>query len=567
MALEPRALRHRRARPKPIVMLTAIALCSALAWIYIAYYMPNMHMAAVLDAANARLVIAGAETGERPLVKPGGILLSVDTIRKHFDPNIFWDEEAQTVIITTENRLIKMKTDSLTAFVNRVAQELSLPASEEGGVVYVPMEILHALYGIEGRFVEESGTVFFDVLDAAKLIAHVTSKHAVLRVGPSKHEPIAARLTPGDELLVVEASEGWYAATSSEGFFGYVPQKALGDIEKVEPASKGPVSAGTQKVAKRINLTWEHVFSRNPDTASIPDMPGLNVISPTWFEVANEEGDIKNKACSEYASWAREKGYKIWALLDNGFDPERTNAVLRSAEKRESVAAQILAYAVIYQIDGINIDFENVYYEDRAFFTQFVRELSALLHEQGLTVSVDVTMKSKSRTWSMFYDRSALAEAVDYVMLMAYDEHSSGSKVAGSVASLPWAKAGLLGVLEEVPNEKLVLGVPFYTRIWREESEGGRRVVKSSAVGMEYAQARLKETRADVSYDPLSGQNYAVYEADGIRHQVWLEDETSLTARLGLIEEYGLAGIASWRRGFEKPEMWELIDRVLNPPN
>jgi spore germination protein YaaH len=313
----------------------------------------------------------------------------------------------------------------------------------------------------------------------------------------------------------------------------------------------------------KINLTWEAVGARNPDVSKIKEMRGLNVISPTWFGVADERGLVSNKADVSYVKWAHARGYKVWPLIENGFDVKRTSAFLRDISARELIVQQMLAYAQMYGFDGYNIDFENVSYDDRGLLVQFVREVAPLLREQGLIVSMDVTIKSGSLTWSMCYDRKALAEALDYMMVMAYDQHTLGSPVAGSVATLPWTEEGLRGVLEEIPAQKLLLGVPFYTRIWKEETVGGKLRITSKAYGMEQVEEIMKQNRATVQWDARAGQNLATYREGGALYKVWLEDEESVAQRVALVKKYGLAGIASWRRGFEKPNIWNVISNGL----
>ncbi|NLL58147.1 MAG: hypothetical protein GX244_06520, partial [Firmicutes bacterium] len=249
----------------------------------------------------------------------------------------------------------------------------------------------------------------------------------------------------------------------------------------------------------------------------------------------------------------------------NSFDRDLTASVLRSSEKREKVIGQLLAFSQLYDLDGINVDFENMHLQDRDNFTQFIRELAPLAREQGLTLSVDVTFKSSNINWSQIYDRKALAESVDYVMVMAYDEHWGTSPVAGSVSSLPWVERGLQGVLQEIPADKLLLGIPFYTRLWEiEYLEGGSEKVSSRAYGMDRIKSILEEAGAQITFCEESGQNVAAYQQGDKYYKVWLEDLTSLESRLALVEKYGLAGAAAWRRGFESSEIWNIFDACLN---
>jgi spore germination protein YaaH len=295
-------------------------------------------------------------------------------------------------------------------------------------------------------------------------------------------------------------------------------------------------------------------------------MPGLQVVSPTWFEVVDEKGTLANKADPAYVKWAHARGYKVWGLVSNGFNPDYTKAFLADFRLREKLIVQILHYANLYDLDGINLDFENVYLHEKEPLVQFVRELTPYLHEQGLTVSMDVTVKSTSERWSMFYDRQALGSVVDYIVIMAYDEHGGSSPVAGSVASFPWTEKGLQGVLEEVPADKVILAVPFYTRLWKETKQADGSVkVTSKALSMSGAENWLNEKKLTPELDEQTGQYFVQYvdKTEGATYKMWLEGEDSLLKRIELIHRYNLAGLAGWRRGLEKDDTWSKIDKSL----
>ena len=546
------------------LMTAAFILLLAGSLLY--YFLPGYVQ--VDFSGEGPLLIMGdrvVETGSVVVAEEGNILVSLDFFLEEVDPRAFWDKEEQTLSLTTEGKLIRMNTERLTAYINTNPVDLSFPLLEIDGSPYLPLEFLLPYYPLHMTYIEEQDIVLLDRDDQKPLPAE-TLQVTKLRGHPSLRSPFYIHLEAGRPLDIFAEEEGWYRVRSEEGLVGY--------ISKDEAVLKGAITLPEEKtvfsrrlpwrpMGERINLTWEFAYSRR-DTSNIPPMPGVNVVSPTWFHLRDDEGNLRNLADPEYVSWAHGRGYQVWALVTNNFDRDLTHEVLKSSARRQKVIDQLLVFASMYDLDGINIDFENMHFEDRDLLTQFMRELTPLAHEQGLTVSIDVTMISGSLNWSRIYDRPALAEIVDYIALMAYDEHWGSSPVAGPVASLPWVERGLKAVLEEVPAEKLLLGIPLYARLWKEEmQEGGGVEVSANAYSMGRIREILARENAEVIWDNRAQQNYAEYLDGDVLHRVWIEDKESIRQRVELVNKYNLAGIASWRRGLEDPEIWPFIQQLL----
>lgn len=341
------------------------------------------------------------------------------------------------------------------------------------------------------------------------------------------------------------------------------------DIEYVP----GDVDDG---ISGKINLTWHQIYNTGV-TRTGNHMDGLNVISPTWFTLVDNTGltpysyehefysdlnmyiaDLGNK---EYIKDCKEEGYKVWAMFSTEGSPSKTSKFLNSSPARAACVKMMKEFILKYDLDGINLDFENMYQDDRDLYSQFVKEMADMCHSVGAILSVDVTKyEPTSYTYSMCYDRTAIAKYADYVALMAYDQNGTWSTEAGSVADLKWTENAVIKTLEEVPNEKLLLGIPFYARIWETVDD---KVVKTSAVGMTTVANKIAENNATVYYDEKTGQNYAEWTLDNRVFKIWIEDKTSIQARLDLIEKYDLAGVASWSKTFETPDIWEFIEENL----
>ena len=325
--------------------------------------------------------------------------------------------------------------------------------------------------------------------------------------------------------------------------------------------------ANTALAAGQLSVLWDWQApgEKSGRLAEQPRLPGVNVLSPSWFIIANEKGKIKDKkgnASLDYVRQAHARGYQVWALITNDFNPDMTKKLLGSPMGRANAVREMKSLAKKYELDGINIDFENIYPEDKDRLTDFVGEISRALQAEGLTVSMDITIPSSSGMWSRCYDRRGLAEQVDYLMLMAYDEHSAASTISGSVASLGWVEKGITATLAEgVPPKKLLLGMPLYMRIWQEDIKTGK--AKGKTLSMSQAEQMIADRGLAPVWLPEAGQHYFEYTEGGSRYRVWQENRRSLALKASLVSRYDLAGGAYWRSTLETPDVWETLAQVM----
>ncbi|MGM9580566.1 MAG: glycosyl hydrolase family 18 protein [Anaerovibrio sp.] len=325
--------------------------------------------------------------------------------------------------------------------------------------------------------------------------------------------------------------------------------------------------ANTALAAGQVSVLWDWQApgEKASRLAEQNKLPGVNVLSPSWFIIANEKGKIKDKkgnASLDYVRLAHEHGYQVWALITNDFNPDMTKKLLASPMGRANAVREMKVLAKKYELDGINIDFENIYPEDRDRLTDFVGEISRGLRAEGLTVSMDITIPSNSGMWSRCYDRKGLAEQVDYLMLMAYDEHSAASTVSGSVASLGWVEKGITATLAEgVPPKKLLLGMPLYMRIWQEDVKTGK--AKGTTLSMSQAEQMIADRGLAPVWLPEAGQYYFEYAEGKSRYRVWQENRRSLALKAALVSHYDLAGGAYWRSTLETLDVWEALAQVM----
>ncbi|MFT4416018.1 glycosyl hydrolase family 18 protein [Fredinandcohnia humi] len=510
---------------------------------------------------------------EDALIEDGIVYFPLSYIQETIDDSIIIDESSKSIILTTRDKVYQMPSESLTYFVNEEPHQLEFPIYKiENDIPYISIDPFQGLYQIEYEFISETGITVVringETIQTAFVKGEQKESHLFLRSEPTLTSPYAEGLEAEDLVYIEDEQEDYYYVRKENGIAGYVKKNILKGKEtsKLEIAKIQENSTPIQVPSMPVNLTWEAVYTKNPDTSKIPEMPGVNVVSPTWFSLKNKEGDIENLGSTAYINWAKAKNYQVWGLFSNDFDPDKTHEAFKDFETRKKMIRQLLEYSGMYQLDGINLDIENVYEEDGPLVTQFVKEATPFFHEAGLVVSMDVTFISSSGNWSKFYEREKLAEVVDYMIVMAYDEHWGTSPVAGSVASLPWVEGNLQDILELVPNDKLILGVPLYTRLWKEaDTAGGNIEVSSKAYSMEAIQEWIKARNLVPVLDEASGQNYVEYrdENEKTTYKVWLEDELSIKKRIQLIHNYDLAGVASWSRFFADETAWTSISTSI----
>lgn len=534
-------------------------------------FLPNFsHQEPEWSGKSKPVFIEGQWSGYTAKGEGATLKLPLPLVQQQIDAYAYGDPDGETAILTTAHDMLVLKKDGKAAELNGADYKLAAAAENADGVLYVPVEPLERLYGI--RIAEESPEGSVIVMKAGEKFRTAAAvdggwlRSPKLRSEASVKAPIVAELEEGAELRVWSEKDGWLYAQTDDGRAGYIPDKDVqtGKEETVPSLEVKPTQASGEWAKRKINLAWEAVYERKPNPDVIEEMKGVNVVSPTWFSLKDGEGNVSNKADSAYVGRAHNRGKQVWGLFSNGFEADWTRAMLGDYETRSRAIGQVLEHAKTFKLDGINLDFENVYTEDKAPFVEFVREFTVRARAQGLTVSIDVTPKSSTEMWSAFLDRRALGDTVDFMMVMAYDEHWASSPEAGSVASLPWVEKAVKRILEEdeVPASKLVLGIPLYTRVWTETKEGGKTKVKSSAVGMETSQRLVAESGAKKEFLEDVGQNYAQYTEDGATKRIWLEDGESLKRRVGLADQYELAGVASWTRSFASAEAWDILQTV-----
>ncbi|MGZ9587325.1 glycosyl hydrolase family 18 protein [Paenibacillus marinisediminis] len=550
-----------------LLILLGVCLLTVAAWQGWKEWMPNFEYAAPDTSVKQPISWNGEMTTYSAAGSGRSLLIPLSALQERIMPQAIYESESNLVILTDDTHVATVPLNSSEGTLDGKVKDWKLPAQNVNGDIYVPSVVLEELGVVKTIEYPASGVVQLvlpgEELQYGQIVSSVKAdKQYAMRQEPNKKSPIVKEIAAGTKVTLWGEQDGWYRIQEDEGLIGYIPSSEI----EVTTTWKMPQAEKLEKPAfvqenTPVTLAWEAVYSKNPNTEDLPDMPGVNVISPTWFSLADDEGNVSSKVDEKLVKWAHAQDKFVWGLYSNSFEPERTTAALSTYERRSKTINQLLQYMEQYNLDGINIDYENVNVEDRDKLTQFVRELTPQFHRNGLVVSIDVTAKSSSGKWSMFLDREALGRSVDYMMVMAYDEHWATSPEAGSVSSLPWAEQAVRRIMEEddVPANKLVLGMPLYTRIWTETVENGETKVSSKTIGMESMKKWIAENNVEPVMSEETGQHYAEVSKDGQKQRVWIEDTTSINSRIQMAQDMKLGGVAVWARSFGDEELWKML--------
>lgn len=515
------------------------------------------------DSINLVIEDSPIETNSSPIIQEDKVLIPVDLFKEHIYDDVELSEKYNRLYVNIKNPDFNLEDDSLTT---RLKEGINLNFLTEkiNDINYINLTGLEKLFSIEVNYIKD-----FNILTIDKSIENVTygviSDDTNLRPEESYFSFTMDKLKEGEKVKVFKNGEDWIKVRTNKGFIGYVLSKKV-DVETtdLDVDKKLNIIREDYNPDGKINLVWDHINKYSPDLSLEDKIEGLDVISPTWFSIVSGNGYVINNGDIEYVRDAHDKGYKVWGLITNNFDKDLTKKLLADEKAQENAINQILLYSSIYNLDGINIDFENVYYEDKDNLTAFVDKLTSILKKQNLVVSMDMTIPSASPTWSKFYDREKLGKIIDYAMVMTYDEHWSSSPKSGSVASIDWVDMGIERTLKYIPKEKLLMGIPFYTREWEEyRDDNGKIKVKSRALSMKKVEEIIKENNSDIIWLEDIGQYYTEYNIDKSRYRIWIEDEKSIELKANLVFKHDLKGAASWRKGFEKKEVWNVLYKVL----
>ena len=533
---------------------------------------------------QAAIILEDELTELRARIIDGEAYVTTDLLYEYLNSRFYWDAKENLLLYTTPTEIITAEVGSNEYSVAKTKYtEDYVPVKVDGDTAYVALKYIQKYTAMEFEVMTEEVNRVHILRNFGTVDTISVKKDARVRFEPNIKSPILTDVVKGDILYVLssdEETEEWTRVRTGNGFIGYIRNKYLGETgqETKEPNYEDPEYASIKK-DYIINMAWHQVTNADANNTvleAIAKTKGLTTISPTWFFLSDNDGNIESLASQTYVNYCHQNGIEVWALVEDiaHKDTIVDYEILSRTSSRQRLVNNLIAKAIEFDLDGLNLDLEFISAESAKAYLQFIRELSIMCRLNGIVLSVDNYVPADH---NLFYDRKEQGIVADYVVIMGYDEHYATSPEAGSVASIDWVRKGIENTLEEVPAEKVINAVPFFTRLWEErpkteeelaeESESEEfvpYVVTSRAYGMDAVERIVSEHGAEKTWNDECGQYYAEYEADGNTYKVWLEEEESIEQKAALIREYNLAGISAWKLGFERQDIWDIILRYVN---
>ena len=513
-----------------------------------------------LTDENSVALIQNGELLEEQAVLIGGEPYAAYTyVESQLNSCFYWDEETKGILLTTSGGVQTLLLGD--AAVAKTPGGQPAVQQESDGTVYISLDVVKEYTDLDYAYYSDPNRVVIrNEWDGVEQ-ATVQSDTAQVRQKGGIKSLILADVQKGDTLLYLENLDNWCKVMTADGYTGYIQTEDISEPEAIEARTAKKDSYERITRDHKINLVWHQSTSTESNDAMAEmtaEMTGVNVISPTWFSVTDETGTISSLASADYVKLAHDAGREVWGLIDNFNEAFDETTDLAYASVRSRIIEQLLAEAASCGMDGINVDFENLKEAGIPHYLQFLRELTSAAHAQNLVVSVDTPVP---QAYTMYYQRGEQARFVDYMIVMAYDEHFAGSEEAGSVSSLPFVQQAVEEMTRVMPADQVICGIPFYTRVWTEKF--GQSAITSEVLGMDGAKNYAKENQMTETWDASLGQNVATVETSDARYTIWMEDEQSMEEKLKVIQSADLAGVAEWKLGFECADVWSLISEYI----
>lgn len=492
----------------------------------------------------------------------GKVYMDIASAKSIINNRFYFDTRENLLIYTTANDMIQTTIGSDTYSVSGEAVSAGYPLTVmEGETLYVALDYVQSFSNITYDYFADPNRIVLRTKWGEHTIATVTKDSAVRLKGGIKSE-LLREVPKGETLVVLEEMENWNKVKTNDGLVGYIEKKHLSDPVAEQEEVPNVYNAPEYTRVKKdfvINMAWHAIYAEGGNDTFDEMVNGtgtMNIICPTWFSFTDNEGNYTNYASKSYIDKAHSRNMEVWAVVDNVNHPVDSYEFLAPTSKRQRLVQSLMEKVDTYGIDGLNLDFELLPSETVEPYVEFMRELSIECRKRGVALSVD----NYSPEGGANYGLAEQGRILDYVVIMGYDEHWGSGGVAGSVASIGFVERGIEAVVNNgVPADKIINGIPFYTRVWK--TNGGS--VTSDALGMDRTQEFIANNNITTTWDADACQNYGEKEMGGILYQVWIEDAQSIETKLNVMRNHDVAGVAAWQLGQENKSIWKTIDKYV----
>lgn len=529
-----------------------------------ASYLEEVYGVSVDDTTQIALIMQDNISEEKAFWENDTIYLNYNFVKSNINSRFYWDNNENVLIYTLPTDVIKSDVGSQEYYGTTTRNSTNYTIVKTDGTnVFIALEYVKLYSNIEYEYYTEPNRLCITYIWGDKEVCSV-KENTQVRTGAGIKKRIVKELSKGEVVTVLSEGKGWKEIVTEDGFFGYVKNSHLNKKETVNETNENyeePVYTSISRNHK-ISMAWHMVISPN-DNNSIVDLTanakGMNVVSPTWFRIIDNEGNVSSLADTTYVNRAHQLGMEVWAMVDDQSDQSSNAQVFTYTSKRENLINQLISSAIQYGFDGINVDFEYITADFAEDYVQFLRELSVKCRNNGIVLSIDDKVPLG---FNEYYNRKEQGIIADYVIVMAYDEYWGTDSGAGSTASIGWVRDGVENTLASVDSSKLILGVPFYTKVWGESADG--TVQSYQTADMQTVENLIASNGSVKNWLEDKGQNYSEYSEGDITYRIWVEDATSIEKKVQLISEFDLAGVSAWRLGCETPDIWNTIVKYTN---
>ena len=515
------------------------------------------------------IVLQNERIAEQARLQDGVYYWDLISVHKYLNERFYWDSKEGLLIYSTPTDSIKSVVGTSEYIADGTVQNAGYTiAFQEGETLYVALDYVKKYTNFSYETFTAPNRMQMYTAWGEQKVALISKNTTVRFQGGIKSE-ILTDVTVDAKVVILEEMENWSKVKTQDCFIGYVENKRLKDIttEQQIPVTdyEEPVYTSIKKDYK-ISLMWHQIYNNQANgnfENVMSGVTGVNTISPTWFSLSDNQGNFNSFASSEYVNKAHARGLEVWAMVDNFNYAHNYNAevstleILSYTSKRQYLIDGLVNTAKAYNIDGLNIDFEGIPAEAGPHFIQFIRELSIQCRAKGLVLSIDNYVPTSGTD---YYERKEQGIVADYVIIMGYDEHWRGCGNAGSVASIGFVDEGIARTIEEVPAEKVINAVPFYTLVWK--TDGG--VITDETLTMANSAAFIKRNKLTPTWNEETCQNYVEFESGSALYQVWFEDVQSLQVKMNVMNKHGVAGIAGWSLGLQSKDVWPLFEAYVH---